>query len=259
MIGDTDVLCMRLRSGRACKLSDGQVGYLHPIPGAKRRGGPFKRREKPPEKDTSSVKREYERLAERSSKESLVPLASATGVNVDSLWMMGAVSTARRDVFAFPMYSFDRVVIGIRYRANDGQKWSQIGSRNGLFLPLPQFPPDGKTVMICEGATDAAAAAGMDYFPVGRFSVSGGATAIIDFMRRYNIYRTIIVADNDEERMVGDRMVSVGIEGAVRLAELLPGRRCVLALPTKDLRGFVNQGGERSDIEHLVSQLRWMK
>ena len=134
-------------------------------------------------------------------------------------------------------------IVGIRLR-NDKGKFAVRGSRQGIFLAdvRPQ-----KTLFVCEGPTDTAAAVELGLFAVGRPNCCCGGPDIRVYARVHECSRVVVVADNDKPGLDGAR--KVGSEVKLPLAIYVP--------PAKDLREFVRLGGTRAMIENTLKGTVW--
>jgi 5S rRNA maturation endonuclease (ribonuclease M5) len=171
-------------------------------------------------------------------------LSKDLGVTNNSLFQMQCVFVLQHNAFAFPMKDAEEKMIGIRFRNWVGEKWSLKGSRNGLFIP--DIPVE-QTVYICEGPTDCAAALSIGLYAIGRPSCSGGVDLIQKFVERNEIRKVIIIADND----------TPGLKGAQTLSENLKVPNAIIITPAKDVRAFVNAGGDKSVIDCIVNCTIW--
>jgi hypothetical protein len=131
-------------------------------------------------------------------------------------------------------------VLGIRLRAADGRKWSVRGGREGLFLPIDV--PIAGTLLICEGASDAAALLDLHFDVVGRPSCMGGVGLLIDFVEQFQPQNIAIIADGDGPGQRGARSLAAHLVGYV------PGGVRIVTPPTKDAREWVRQGADRLDV-----------
>jgi len=248
--GKDIAICMRVTSERHKMFADGSIGYLHALDGSVLHKLP----PKPEPKlyvDSGKIHKEW---GERYGFDSLHYLAKKLGVAKATLELIRCVKAPQHCVWGFPMHNGKGEIIGIRMRHENGRKWCEPGGHNGLFLPYctPQ-----KEVVICEGPTDLAAALHIGLYAIGRFNCSGGVTMINDFIRIQRIKRATIVADVDEDRIVGEAVVNPGIQGAMNLMELIEvPSRCV-TLPTKDMREFVVAGGDQKTFKSIADQNVW--
>lgn len=186
-------------------------------------------------------------------------LALELGVSSCSLRRLEAAWSGPHQALAFPMYSPELQVIGIRLRSCDGRKWAVGGSRSGLFIPGVadggSLPPQGP-ILICEGPTDTAAMLDLGFFSIGRPSCIGCEEMIGQLCRRRDV---VIVADNDQPKPGPDgRLVSPGREGAHRLATFLHGRvrsiKIIYPLKGKDARAWLLSGATRTTVTACIAQ-----
>lgn len=157
-------------------------------------------------------------------------LSNILGVTPRSLRRLGIGCSAGG--FTFPMSDEHGRIIGIRRRFDNGKKNCVKGSKNGLFIPAGI--EDTPRLVICEGATDCAAALDLGYAAIGRPSCNSKVAMTVRYVRRRPV---IIVADRD----------TAGIRGAQKLAEALLQNgsdvRIVLPPPAyKDLREWKESG-----------------
>jgi len=199
--------------------------------------------------------------------EALAAFAASLGLSTASLVAVGAAWAPQYTAWAFPMCDGYGNVIGIRLR-NERGKFAVRGSRQGIFLPhfggdgSPSRPvlaqhgrlgeaslptPAQKTLFVCEGPTDTAAALDLGLFAVGRPNCCCGGPEIKVFARRMACSRVVVVSDNDKPGLDGAR--KVGGELKLPFAVYVP--------PAKDLREFVRLGGTRAMIENTVKGTIW--
>ena len=104
-----------------------------------------------------------------------------------------------------------------------------------------------KTLFVCEGPTDTAAAVELGLFAVGRPNCCCGGTEIKVYARRHAVSRVVVISDNDKPGLDGAR--KVGGELKLPFAIYVP--------PAKDLREFVRLGGTRVMIENTLKGTVW--
>jgi hypothetical protein len=180
--------------------------------------------------------------------------ARRLGVDVSALREMQWGFSRAKHAWAIPMRDGFNNLVGIRYRNDDGNKWTEAGTHTGIFIP--QGAPS-RTVMLPEGVTDTAAALSLGYYALGRPSCSGGNQYIIQMIRRLGIKRAIIIGDNDDSKE-RERGQNPGVNGALSLAKLLPIPNIILLLPgVKDLRDFYRNGGTKELIDCMINQQTW--
>jgi 5S rRNA maturation endonuclease (ribonuclease M5) len=253
LTGKSVVLCMRVASQRAKTMADGTVGYLHRSNGEALPPASFRR----PAENHVNCAKILQKWGVDYGYKSLNYLARILGVSEDSLNELQCVKSPYPCVWGFPMCDGKDYVIGMRLRHENGKKWCEPGSHNGLFIPKGQRRPN--EIVICEGPTDTAAALTIGLYAIGRFNCCGGITQINDFIFHNHIKRVIIVADCDEDRSLNGIVVNPGIQGAITLSEHLKVPSCTVTLPTKDMRQFVQGGGDLKTFQSLTSGLVWQK
>lgn len=145
-------------------------------------------------------------------------LASKLGVTVNSLRRLGIGHDG--SAFTFPMFSGDGRLIGVHRRFPDGSKRCITGSKLGLFIPA-DLTGNGP-LLICEGASDTAAALSIRFDAIGLPSAGNGFDHAAEFLSRRQPRHVVIMADLDEgtESQRGD-VTWPGIESALKLAERL--------------------------------------
>ncbi len=182
----------------------------------------------------------------------LAVFAHELGLSVAALKAAGAAWAAPYASWAFPMCDGHGNTLGIRLRATDGRKWAVRGSRQGIFLTTDdgrRTPDHGKTLFVCEGPTDTAAAVELGLFAVGRPNCCCGGPDIRIYARRHQCRRVVMISDNDKPGLDGAR--KVGAEIGLPFAVYVP--------PAKDLRAFLCLGGTRAMIENTLNNTVWNK
>ena len=243
VFADGWVECMRVQSDRPAKSG----GWMHwesparpppaapptPTPGG---GG----RCLPPTINATKLMREW---TGATTPAALEDLATSLGLSTPAVTAVGAAWAAPHAAWAFPMRDGYGNIVGIRLR-NDKGKFAVRGSRQGIFLAdvRPQ-----KTLFVCEGPTDTAAAVELGLFAVGRPNCCCGGPDIRVYARVHECSRVVVVADNDKPGLDGAR--KVGSEVKLPLAIYVP--------PAKDLREFVRLGGTRAMIENTLKGTVW--
>jgi hypothetical protein len=181
-------------------------------------------------------------LAATSAAE-LEVFAASLGLSPSSLVAVGAAWAAAHAAWAFPMCDGYGEVVGIRLR-NERGKFAVRGSRQGIFLA--GVPPQ-KTLFVCEGPTDTAAAVDLGLFAVGRPNCCCGGAESKVYARRHTVSRVVMISDNDKP----------GLDGACKVGGELKLPFAVYVPPAKDLREFVRLGGTRAMIENTLKGLIW--
>lgn len=244
---------MRVPSSRQKVLSDGSVGYFHPLDGFLMPTQYVKHAAKAVKRfvDCEAMLAQWQAVFGNSS---LLHLATKLGVSRRSLELVGCTKSPQSSVWGFPMRNSIGAVVGIRMRHENGAKWTAPGTSNGLFIPQVEVPSE---IAICEGPTDTAASLTIGLYAIGRFNNCGGVTEIADFIKRNKVRRAFIIADCDDDRVLAGRVTNPGISGAMNLAQALPIPTLTVALPCKDMRKFVNSGGELTTFHAITDQLVW--
>jgi len=229
-------VCMRVESGKPSK----NGGWFHaeaprvvvrrckPIP-------------PPPTINAAAMHRVWQ---SETSLAALQGLASELGVSEQALVAVGAAWATQHAAWAFPMRDGFGNTVGIRLR-NEHGKFAVRGSRQGIFLAGALSGE--RTLTVCEGPTDLAAAVDLGFFAVGRPNCCCGGDEIRCYLRQHGCNRAVIVSDNDKPGL--DGAWKVGVELKVPFVVYVP--------PAKDLREFVRLGGTRTMIENSVKGLLW--
>ena len=174
----------------------------------------------------------------------LAEFATALGVSTPSLVAVGAAWAAPHAAWAFPMSDGYGNVVGIRLR-NERGKFAVRGSRQGIFLAT--VVPAQKTLFVCEGPTDTAAAVELGLFAVGRPNCCCGGLEIRVYARRHECSRVVVISDNDKP----------GLDGALKVGGELKLPFAIYVPPAKDIREFVRLGGTRAMIENTLGNTIW--
>ena len=231
--------CMRVQSDRPAKSG----GWMHWQDGQRPRAySPSLPSRCSPTPTINATKMMREWLAATTQVE-LDVFAASLGVSSASLTAVGAAWAAGHRAWAFPMCDGYGNVVGIRLR-NERSKFAVRGSRQGIFLANV---PAQKTLFVCEGPTDTAAAIELGLFAVGRPNCCCGGPEIKFFARRHHCSRVVIISDNDKPGLDGAR--KVGGELKLPFAMYVP--------PAKDMREFVRLGGTRAMIENTLKNTVW--
>lgn len=231
---DGTVCCMRVESSKALK----NGGWLHrtDAPAQPIRSAPVVFT---PQIDAVEILRTFDHDPGR-----IANLAHSIGVTVASLIALGCAWAQPHRAWAFPMCDSRGHPVGIRLRADNGQKWAVTGSRQGIFVP---HVPAGQTAFICEGPTDTAAALSIGCYALGRPSCSAGLDEITTTLANKGVRRMVVVSDND----------SPGIRGAEKLSMMVPIPSCIFVPPAKDMRAFVQNGGTLALIDCCLKNVVW--
>lgn len=237
MIGEKFILCNRIESPKA----QPGGGWLHATDAAPAPIREF-RPPPPPPIPGLNVPQLINRWGLETSIAKLEAFAGSLGVTRASLEALDAVWAYDRRAWAFPMRDGAGNQIGIRLRTEDGQKFAVKGSRNGLFIP--SIVPH-RTLYVCEGPTDTAAALTIGLYAIGRPSCNCGGPELKNAARRLGVRNLVVVADNDEP----------GRQGAVKIIKDVGLPSVIWTPPAKDLRQFVQAGGTRQLIENELRHL----
>ncbi len=167
---------------------------------------------------------------------SLVWISNELCVSCDSLRQLRVGWSKQRRAFSFPMREPNGNVCGIRYRAYSGDKFSERGSREGMFFHPPSI--NQSYLVIVEGASDTTATMDLGFMSViGRASCHGNIEQVATLCRRRHPSRVVIIPDNDECGWHGATMLQKG------LVELCSVQSRLLSLPdgVKDVRQCIQQ------------------
>ena len=238
VFADGWVECMRVQSDRPAKSGGWMHSQRELSPG--RMTPRAQRSAPPPTINATKLMRDW--LAATPAT-AWAEFASSLGVSTSSLASVGAAWAASHSAWAFPMYDGYGEIVGIRLR-NERGKFAVRGSRQGIFLASA---PAQKTLFVCEGPTDTAAAVELGLFAVGRPNCCCGGAEIKIYARRLGVARVVIVSDNDKPGLDGAR--KVGAELKLPFAVYVP--------PAKDVREFVRLGGTRAMIENTLNNTVW--
>lgn len=146
--------------------------------------------------------------------------------------------------WAIPMKNAYDQMVGIRLRSESGKKWAVRGSHQGCFIPIDEPRP---MALVVEGFSDTCAGLDLGFYTVGRPCASGGIDQLKHFFRRVGVRKAAVVADNDQ----------VGINGATIFSSHLGIPTCLIVLPTKDLREFVQCGGDGKLMNTYLESSIW--
>lgn len=239
--GETGWCCMRVES--TITLKNG--GWFHPFDRDRRTNRPRPQLSAPaargPAPDFTRVMAEYR----QSTNGQVGRLAYDLGVSERSLKALGTAYSPHQRAFAFPMADSGGAVIGIRLRTDDGKKFAVKGSKQGLFLPdLEVAALDPRTVLICEGPSDTAAALTLGLYAIGRPACLGCEEMVAVALAILGARDVIVCYDND----------GPGARGADKLIANLKGFRVRRFVPpTKDLRNFLHLGGSMELLLSMTS------
>ena len=231
-------ICPRTPEGSVRDL--GSAGYLHVHGDRDRLRLQWSRTVPEQAQDVGDVADRYYLAANTASARTA--LAARIGVGADALDRMRVGWNAALSAWTFPMRDGRGRVVGIQQRfSSTGDKRIVKGHASGVFEPF-HLDVRGEELVICEGASDAAAALTVGLAAIGRFSCSGTLEETVARVLRHRPGRVIVVADNDEP----------GLRGAEQLLRRLDGiARAELRRPPhgiKDLRAWTQAGATAGDI-----------
>lgn len=190
----------------------------------------------------------WKRWFESTDGRHLDALGMSLGVDTDCLKAIGC-AWSTFGAWAFPMRDASNKVIGIRLRNDRGDKWAVKGSKSGLFIPDDYSYINDRVLYLVEGPTDLAAAMTIGLRAFGRAACLGQENFILQYIARQKIERLVIVTDNDDP----------GLRGAGKLQSMLPILSCVWVPPCKDIREFVNLGGNYNTMQAILKDLCWTR
>ena len=260
----TAVLCQRDSTGRPFVNARGETGWIHKLGPDAPRPAPSAHRDRPaPKRDVGTWERLASKFALQAVPGDVRALAGRLGVTVGSLQRLGIGQAAcselylnrdPRRVFTFPMRNERAECIGIRTRHDDGAKMSMKGSTPGLFVPDAGMPEQLTRVIVCEGASDVAAALDLGFYALGRSSCQGEVPMLVKMLNRIEV---VLIGDCDEAKKRRDGTTfKPGQEGAFALADALTRAkivtRVVLPYKGKDLREWKALGATGPVIECAI-------
>jgi hypothetical protein len=235
-VGDYGVVCMRVQSARPVK----NGGWFHPFDAARGRPVAQPPRRQPPAINATAMHRTWQTST---TPDAVAAFAASLGLSPPSVAAVGAAWAPPHAAWAFPMCDGYGNVVGIRLR-NERGKFAVQGSRQGVFLA---GVPAQKTLFVCEGPTDTAAAVELGLFAVGRPNCCCGGAEVRTYARRHKCVNAVLVSDNDKP----------GLDGARRVGQELQLPYAIYVPPAKDLREFCRLGGTRNMIENTLKQTVW--
>jgi len=231
-------ICPRTPEGSVRDL--GSAGYLHVHGDRDRLRLPWSRTVPAQAQDVGDVADRHYLASNAASARTA--LAARIGVGTDALDRMRVGWNAALSAWTFPMRDGRGRIVGIQQRfSSTGDKRVVKGHSSGVFEPF-HLDVRREELVICEGASDAAAALTVGLAAIGRFSCSGTLEETVARVLRHRPGRVIVVADNDEP----------GLRGAEQLLRRLDGiARAELRRPPqgiKDLRAWTQAGATADDI-----------
>jgi hypothetical protein len=166
-------------------------------------------------------------------------LAQELRVGNGALVALGLGWDGERGRYTIPMYDAKGAICGLHWRSGK-EKQSMSGSQLGVFRRLR--PGEGM-LLICEGASDTAAAISLGFDAIGVPGAGQGTDIATVYARGRDV---VIVADKDE----------AGERGAAKLAKAVSATaqsvRTVVP-PVKDLREWLICGATRQVVEDAIA------
>jgi hypothetical protein len=180
-------------------------------------------------------------------------LSNDLSISQESLIRLG-VGHDNNQCYSFPMRNANDLIVGIRLRNKQGQKFSVTGSQQGLFIPDGIRPLINNTLYICEGPTDCGALLDLGLSAIGRPNATSCVQMTIDYIPAE--CRVILVADNDPiEIMENGGIHAPGMFGSLELARNLLQKinkvGILMPKPYKDARDFLKSGKTLGDFQAL--------
>lgn len=239
------VICARVESSKRC----GDAGWLHRLRDeqfrpARRRVRVLSLAQATPDNDLSALATSYRNAVNPAQ---LNALARSLGLTATSLLALGIGWSLQQRAWSFPMTDCDGNVMGIRLRRTNGSKFSVMGGREGLFIPLGVI--SGHRLFICEGPTDLTAMLQMGFTnAVGRPSCNGGIKLLVDLVTKRKPTEVVIASDGDDPGQRGaENLASVLVAYAPIVRVIRPPREI------KDMREWLRYGGNRNDVELAIN------
>jgi hypothetical protein len=171
------------------------------------------------------------------SRPQVKQLADELSVTTPSLELIGTGWCISEKCWTFPERNGKQEICGILRRFSNGEKYAFKGGQRGLTLPSGWDESDAP-LLICEGASDVAAAVSVGKRAIGRPGLKNGFNDLAILLKDQQA-EIVMVADNDTE--------GVGRSGAKKLADRLSNflKRPidVMAPPKqyKDLREYLTE------------------
>lgn len=191
---------------------------------------------------------------EQASIERLTWHAADLGLTVESLARLGIGWAPVHRAWAFPMHDESCRVIGIRLRAETGEKWAVSGSRSGLFIPDGQVGEQCNQIVVCEGPTDTAAMLDLGFYAIGRPACLGCEEMTLKLLWGRQV---VILADNDDAKKRPDGSLWFpGREGAEKLADILAPKTKwtkIIYPRFKDARAWLQAGATAAAVKARVN------
>ena len=169
-------------------------------------------------------------------------LAYRLGVTTEALERLRVGWNNELAAYTFPMRDGRGRYVGIQNRFNETDaKRVTKGHRPGVFEPF-ELNVRGAELVVCEGASDTAAALSVGLEAIGRFSCSGTREETVARIRRHRPNRVLIIEDNDLPGQTGAKQLRDDLDGIARVEIRTPPSGI------KDLRDWIKAGASAGDI-----------
>jgi hypothetical protein len=189
---------------------------------------------------------QYHAIADREGH--LDRLAAEMGLSDESLRRFRVGWRVEDGSSTWPMSDAFGRIIGINRRFWDGAKRIMPGQKAGLYLPDDLSVGPDAPLVVCEGATDAAAGRDLGFQCVGRFSCTHGARLLVKLVKAQRPGVLVIVADADEPGRCGAESLAAALLPYVPTLKVIEP-----PLPFKDLRSWRQGGAGIHDIRCLIA------
>ncbi len=243
-------ICPRISEAAVKDL--GEAGWLHrlkDLPWQPDRPRRSVIRITPPYSSKRDLTRLVNNFRDAVDPDSLKCLADELSLSVTSLFRLAVGWSHEVGAWIFPVSDEGGRIVGCNRRYRDGSKRMLHGHHVGLYLPtdLPE-DLDGQTLLICEGATDTAAALDLGYQAVGRFSCKHGASSLTELVRSRRPGLVVICADaKPQEREGAETLASVLLPYVLGLKVIVPPP------PHQDLRAWKKDGAVYQTVRQIIS------
>jgi putative DNA primase/helicase len=171
------------------------------------------------------------------------------GTNVAAWEALGAERVSNG--WRIPERDGSGAIIGWNRRGDDGSKKAEPGGKRGLIMP-PTLRDDAGSnrdpILVCEGASDTAAALSFGFDAVGVPMAGQGGEMLAEWLQGRHV---VIVGDGDEAGRRGVAKLTEALQGAAQSV-----RSCYPPKGFKDLRTWVVDGAaDRREIEELIASI----
>jgi phage/plasmid primase-like uncharacterized protein len=179
----------------------------------------------------------------------LQSFAQLLGLQARSLLRLGIGWLPKTQNWTLPLFDADGRIIGIQTRDRNKSKRFLKGSQLGLFLPLDLFTQGPiEQLLICEGASDAAAMLSLGFNSVARVSCNSGLNVLFALCQRLKPASVVIVGDADEPGRRGAEQLAMGLLLVVPLLRVIFPPE-----PIKDARDWLLAGAQRADVQAVIA------